>query len=81
MKKILLATTLALVSASSAFAFTHDTGLNSADLSEIRSLVPSADLSGLSASQIDALDRLIASYNGENDDETAGRIQLILSRG
>ncbi|MGL5008916.1 MAG: hypothetical protein ACRC6I_03480 [Paracoccaceae bacterium] len=76
MKRIILASIIALSAGSAAFA---TGGLSSAIAVEVNRLVPGADLSNLTPSQIGRLNMLFS--NSDNlgaGDNPAGQIQVIL---
>jgi hypothetical protein len=76
MKKIILATVIALSAGTAAFA---TGGVSSAIAVEVNRLVPGADLTNLTASQVGRLNALFAnSANLRSGENPAGQIQVIL---
>jgi hypothetical protein len=77
MKRIILASIVALSAATGAFA---GNGLSSAIAVEVNRLVPGADLVNLSVSQISRLESLfVNSENLRSGENPAGQIQVILN--
>jgi hypothetical protein len=76
MKKIILATVIALSAGTAAFA---TGGVSSAIAVEVNRLVPGADLTNLTASQVQRLNALFSkSENLRSGENPAGQIQVIL---
>jgi hypothetical protein len=76
MKKIILATVIALSAGTAAFA---TGGVSSAIAVEVNRLVPGADLTNLTASQVGRLNALFANAaNLRSGENPAGQIQVIL---
>ncbi|HPE26388.1 hypothetical protein [Albidovulum sp.] len=75
MKRILLAATALSIAAGAASAMNNPTELSNVDRSEIKRLVPNADLSNLTVAQVQALQSVI--YSEEN--AKGGQIRAILN--
>jgi hypothetical protein len=76
MKKIILASVIALSATTAAFA---TGGVSSAIAVEVNRLVPGADLTNLTSSQVQRLNTLFSkSENLRSGENPAGQIQVIL---
>jgi hypothetical protein len=81
MKRILIATALSLATVGAASAMTAPNGLSNAAEFEVRQLVPGADVSGLTTSQVGMIEHILSSpdFNSAGDN-AAGAIKAVLSR-
>ena len=80
MKRFMIATALTLATASSAMALGFDTMLPATMQYQIRTLVPNADLNGLTVAQVARFNTLfLSSENFRSGENPAGAIRAILA--
>jgi len=80
MKRILLATVLALSTGTAVYADSMSGTLNSGVALEVSRLVPGADLNNLSRDQVVAIENIfVNSENLRSGNDPAGAIRVILS--
>ena len=81
MKRILIATVIALAGTTASFAATGPDGLSQALRLEVSRLAPNADLNNLSAKQVSAIEALfVDSENLRSGSNPAGAIGVILGQ-
>ena len=81
MKRILLATVLALSAGTAVYADSMSGALNSGIALEVSRLVPGADLNSLSRDQVVAIENIfVDSENLRSGNDPAGKIRVILNQ-